>query len=459
MIKCIIFDMDGVLCDLVEAHYKSLNEALETIAGKDFIITEKEQLFYNGLPTKVKLKKLIKDKNLNPELINDISLKKQNLTIKYINELLKEENHITELLVLLKSKGYLLACASNSIKNTIEESLKKMNIYHFFDCIISNEDVNHPKPNPEIYLKTFIKLNVSPKECVIVEDSYHGRNAAFESGAYVCDVDNVNQTTIKTVFNFINNIKTVKTKWSAKNSLTVLLPCAGAGSRFAAKNYKKPKPLIDVHGFPMIKKVINNLNINAEFIFIVQKEHYEKYYLDTILPLIESGCKIICVDGLTEGAAVTTLIAEEYINNDKHLLIANTDQYVEWDSGEFLSKAIMQKLDGLILTFNATGNKWSYVTVDGNNFVTQLAEKIEISNIATVGIYYFDKGSDYVKYAKQMIDKGIKYNNEYYVAPVYNEMIADNKKIGIHYCDKMYGIGTPEDLEFFLKEVKDDTIS
>jgi len=197
--------------------------------------------------------------------------------------------------------------------------------------------------------------------------------------------------------------------------------------------------------------VVDNLNIDANYIYIVQKQHRQKYNLDTLLKLITPNCNIIEVDGLTEGAACTTLLAKELIDNDCPLLMANSDQYVEWDSSEFLYKMIEQNVDGGILTFKSSHPKWSFARVDEYNNVIEVAEKNPISDIATVGIYFWKKGSDYVKYANQMISKNIRTNNEFYTCPTFNEAILDNKIIKIHNIEKMWGIGTPEDLDFFIK--------
>ena len=229
---------------------------------------------------------------------------------------------------------------------------------------------------------------------------------------------------------------------------------AGAGSRFAQAGYTFPKPLIEVRGKPMIQVVVENLNIEANYIFIVQKEHYEKYNLKYLLNLITPDCKIIQVDGLTEGAACTTLLAREFIDNDAPLIMANSDQFVEWNSNECMYAFTADSIDGGIVTFEATHPKWSYAKLDEYGFVSEVAEKKPISDNATVGIYYWKKGSDYVKYADQMISNNIRTNNEFYVCPVFNEAIADNKKIRVKQIEKMWGIGTPEDLNYFLENHK-----
>jgi hypothetical protein len=204
----------------------------------------------------------------------------------------------------------------------------------------------------------------------------------------------------------------------------------------------------------MIEVVVNNLNIEAHYIFLVQKEHYEKYNLKYLLNLIAPDCDIVQVDGITEGAACTTLLASKLIDNENPLLIANSDQYINWNSNECMYAFDADTIDGGILTFKSHHPKWSYVEVGETGFVTKVAEKQVISDNATVGIYYWKKGKEYVKYAQQMIDQNVRVNNEFYVCPVYNQAILDNKKIRIKEVKKMWGIGTPEDLKYFLENNK-----
>jgi len=138
------------------------------------------------------------------------------------------------------------------------------------------------------------------------------------------------------------------------------------------------------------------------------------------------------------------------------LVMANSDQYVEWNSNECMYAFTADEIDGGIISFEATHPKWSYARVGDDGFVKEVAEKKVISNEATVGIYYWKKGSDYVKYAEDMIAKDIRVNNEFYVCPVFNQAIEDNKKIKVKRVDRMWGIGTPEDLDNFLKNYKED---
>ena len=236
--------------------------------------------------------------------------------------------------------------------------------------------------------------------------------------------------------------------------MRVVIPMAGKGSRFAQAGYTFPKPLIEVNNKPMIQVVVDNLGLEAKYTFLVLKEQYDQYALKYLLPLIcgDNECEIVIVDQVTQGAACTVLLAKEFINNDEELLLANSDQWVNWDSDHFLRFMRNKNADGGIVTFSATHPKWSFAKVDEGGVITEVAEKKPISNVATVGIYYFKHGKDFVEGAEQMIEKDIRTNNEFYVCPVFNEIIGDGKKVYNYPIAEMKGLGTPEDLQRFLKE-------
>lgn len=233
--------------------------------------------------------------------------------------------------------------------------------------------------------------------------------------------------------------------------LNIVVPMAGRGSRFANAGYQMPKPLIDIHGHPMIEYVTRNIRPDCahRFIYICQQEHLERYHLAQELERMAPGCAIVTVDHITEGAACTVLLAERYIDNENALMIANSDQFVDMDINQYLEA--LGEYDGLIMTMPASDPKWSFIRFDENGLVSMVREKEVISNEATVGIYNYRHGSEFVTYAHQMINKNIRVNGEFYVAPVYNEMIAAQKRIAYHNVGPgMYGLGTPEDLQRFL---------
>jgi NDP-sugar pyrophosphorylase family protein len=234
--------------------------------------------------------------------------------------------------------------------------------------------------------------------------------------------------------------------------MNILIPMAGEGSRFKKAGYTFPKPLIDVAGKPMIQRVVENLDFDANYIFLVRKEHLEEYNLSDLLSYVTNGkCEIVVVDKLTEGAACTALLAEDLINNEDELLIANSDQIVEFSKYNFNTLRRYTGFDSMVLTFNAIHPKWSFVKVNSRGVAIEVAEKKPISDIATCGIYYYRKGCDFVNYANQMIDKNLRVNNEFYICPVYNELIKDGKTLVPYFVDKMHGLGTPEDLKSYLK--------
>ena len=325
MTKLIIFDLDGVLVEAKEIHYKTLNQALWEIAKSNkYVISEAEHLsIYDGLKTNQKLELLTQNKGLQRDTYETVWNRKQDLTIEAISQLQPDLEKI-ELFKELRDRGYKLACASNSIRRSVLVMLAKIGIIEYMDLIISNEDVKNSKPHPEMYWKAMSMMGCLPEETLIVEDSPHGLLAASRSRASVLRVDNPKDLTLEKISNKLNENKVMSTpKWQG-GKMNVLIPMAGAGSRFAAAGYTFPKPLIDVEGKPMIQVVVDNLNIDATFIYVVQKEHREKYNLDTLLNLITPNCKIVEVDGLTEGAACTTLLAKEHIDNDGIIFIAYT---------------------------------------------------------------------------------------------------------------------------------------
>jgi beta-phosphoglucomutase-like phosphatase (HAD superfamily)/dTDP-glucose pyrophosphorylase len=452
-IKFIIFDLDGVLVEAKEIHYEALNEAL----GEKYMITWDEHLSrYDGLKTSQKLEMLTKDKGLPVELYDDVWMNKQKLTIDKLKSL-PQSKQLVECMSSLTNDGYKIAVCSNSIRKTVLTVLSKLGIIEYVDLIISNEDVKNSKPHPEMYWKAISKMSFLPEQTLIVEDSPYGLLAASRSKSHVLRVKSPTEVSYSNIIKKINEIKMGNTlttpKWK-NEKLNILIPMAGAGSRFQQAGYTFPKPLIEVNNKPMIQVVVENLNIDANYIYVVQKSHREKYNLDTMLNLITPGCKIVEVDVLTEGAACTALLAKDFINNDNPLFFANSDQFVEWDSNEFMYKMQESNCDGGIVTFKATHPKWSFARIDDNGFVTEVAEKNPISDNATVGFYYWKHGSDFVKYAEQMIEKNIRVNNEFYVCPVYNQAIEDSKKIRIFESGKMWGLGTPEDLKFYLENHK-----
>lgn len=241
-------------------------------------------------------------------------------------------------------------------------------------------------------------------------------------------------------------------KWK-NDKINVLIPMAGQGSRFVQAGYTDTiKPLINVNGKFMVELVIDKLEIDAHFIFVVKEEHCAAYDLENKLLGLNLNCKIVKTQGVQQGTVHSILAAKDVINNNEKLLIVNSDQIWDWDSSSFYNHINNENIDGSMITFvdDTKNPKFSFAKLNEEGFVTEVAEKNPISNLGTAGIYYYKSGHEFVKYAEQMIHKNIRVNNEFYVAPVYNEYIQDDKKIKTFNCNKLIELGTPEALECYL---------
>jgi dTDP-glucose pyrophosphorylase len=240
--------------------------------------------------------------------------------------------------------------------------------------------------------------------------------------------------------------------------MKIVMPIAGRGSRFKEKGYKLPKPLIIIRGKPMIRWATDSIPfINyKDLIFIVLKEQIDQHKIDVELrKLFGNKINIVVSDKVTEGAACSVLLAKSLIDNDEELIIYNADQYFKSD----IEKAIKGRdkdVKGIIPVFHSTNTRWSYAKADENGNVVETAEKVPISTNATVGLYYFAHGRDFVWAAEQMIKKDIRRGNEFFVCPTYNQLIERGDRIILLQTDAMWGLGTPEDVEYFIKYFKEE---
>jgi dTDP-glucose pyrophosphorylase len=239
--------------------------------------------------------------------------------------------------------------------------------------------------------------------------------------------------------------------------INIVIPMAGAGSRFSQAGYEKPKPFIDVAGKPMIARVLENLAYpDAKYILIARKEHLQKE--QGLVTWIKENYNVtfVTVDALTEGTACTILYARNFIRGKAPVVIANSDQIIDIKFEDFINDAIRRKLDGSILTFvdEDRNSKWSFAKLNAENLVTEVQEKKPISSFATVGIYLFSNGEDFIESLVQMVIENDRVNGEFYTCPSYNYLIKQGKKIGIYNIksQNMHGIGTPEDLNEYLMQ-------
>lgn len=240
-------------------------------------------------------------------------------------------------------------------------------------------------------------------------------------------------------------------------AVTIVIPAAGEGSRFANAGWKKPKPFIDVKGEPMLNHVIRNVvPAGAGATLLLRRDHIEAQ-AGAVSRFEDKGVQVVPVDGLTEGTACTVLLARKHFDGDAPMMVANSDQIVDFDVADFVNDCLERGLDGSILVFRdpAKDPKWSFARTGPGGLVAEVAEKKPISELATVGIYLFARGRDFVAAAADMIAVNERVNGEFYTCPVYNYMIANGARIGVYEIsqDAMHGLGTPEDLVAYLERI------
>jgi len=238
--------------------------------------------------------------------------------------------------------------------------------------------------------------------------------------------------------------------------LQIIVPLGGKAARFQERGYTFPKPLIEIGSRSMIEVVLENLAPPKphQYTFVCRKEHLTQFYLGDMLRLLAPNSRIIPLEQETAGALCSVLLAIDQLDLDEEILIANGDQFISGGLEAFYKVCRKPGIDGCILTFTATHPRWSFVKTDEAGFVTATAEKKPISKQATVGIYYFRKARDLVEGAEKMIVKGLTTSGQFFVCPVYNELILAGKKITTHHLPDgaMHSLGTPEDVDLFLKE-------
>lgn len=242
--------------------------------------------------------------------------------------------------------------------------------------------------------------------------------------------------------------------------MNILVLMAGNSEKFQQAGYAYPKNLIEISGKPVLEHFIQNIGSldknGNRFIFMINEQDDLRYHTSSVLKLLMPEAQFIKVVGQTAGAACTALLAIDFIQNDQSLLIVNGDIVGAFGLEEALTSFEERELDGGVLVFDGVHPRWSYVKCDENGLVVETAEKRPISRHATVGIYYFQQGVDYVTAAMEMIKKDAQVDNSFFVCPAYNEMILKQKRIGVFEIerDSYFSLATPQGLRIFEDYLK-----
>ena len=241
--------------------------------------------------------------------------------------------------------------------------------------------------------------------------------------------------------------------------MNILIPMAGRGSRFSEDGYDVPKPMIPFLGKMMIEWAVDTLGIQGRNIFVIRKEHDDEAGLGEFLKNRYPGCVVIPLDYVTDGAACTALLAEEYIDNDQELVITNCDQVLDWNATAFLRFVRSDEtLDGAVVTYDSDKAINSFAWLDSvTGRATAVKEKTGTSPYSLNGVHYWKKGCDFVKSAKTVIKDNQTVNGEYYISETYNPMIAEGKEIAVYHipATQHHAVGTPSDLRTYLIKKED----
>lgn len=264
---------------------------------------------------------------------------------------------------------------------------------------------------------------------------------------------------------------TYKSATDLENNLKLLMPnfvipMAGRGKRFQDAGYKIPKYMIEVCGRTMLEWSLRGLPLDMarKLIFVCLTEHQKKYNISKFIkkiiatnyPFLKKRYSIILLNKVTRGQVETVLAAKKYINNDNPLVIYNIDTYFE--SSRLRQRLISsgrQGIDGILGVFRDKNPKWSFVKLGSNGFVLKTTEKEPISDMASTGLYIFTRGRDFIEAAEYMIKNNLTTKNEFYVAPLYNILIKWGRRFIVDFAEKFWCLGTPEDLDNFLKNYED----
>ena len=248
---------------------------------------------------------------------------------------------------------------------------------------------------------------------------------------------------------------TIETHDLDEQKINVLIPMAGRGSRFAEAGFTDPKPLIKTKGKTMIEWAMQSFGFlpkeNVQFIFVILKEHDEKFSLHKhLIDIFGEHIKVVVTDSVTRGQAETCLLAKDLIDNYNKLFIFNCDTFSQ--TPNLYSEIMDYDPEGLLVCFEANDPRYSFAKLDAYGYVCETAEKRPISNYASNGMYYFKHGHLFVQAAEAVITEGAQEQGEFYIAPLYNRLIALGKRVRISLVKENWILGTPEELARFEKQ-------
>jgi len=429
-IKLIISDLDGVLVDSKHIHYDAFNLALAQINEK-FIITHEEHLsIYDGLSTRQKLKLLVSKKNFPVDKCDTTWRTKQMFTRQLFKTNISSQPCIIDTFKKLRQQGFIICVASNCIRQSVIDLLQGIGIIDLVFNIFSNEDVQYPKPNPEIYKKAMKHFKMTTDQTLVMEDSAHGKQSAILSGAHLMPIHSPKDVNIENIMEYVNNIET------SPAPVQILIPIAGKGIEYGVglkKNVDVPWPLVIFKGKTLLEHVVSELkppsDIPFKFIFIVQRKHSVDFDLSTLLTSITNYAPICIIEtDEPEIGALDNILRSDFDITSAPLIISNASQLI----GD--NRKLYGCLDKncTVLTHIPQNHRdtWSYITKNKLGEVLDIQEGNKISNEGTTGIFIWNNGRGFVEAATNaVLKKELQHNGKFYVSAVVKEMLIQDQTV------------------------------
>lgn len=439
-IDAIVFDLDGTLVETKEIHQKAFNQAILKIAGEKYVITNLED--YEAMTTLQKLRKLNLTKNMPVEFNKKIWDLKQELTNQFIEQELIIDNRLVTELTKIKAFGYPIGVASNCIRSTVDLILKKIGIYSLIDVSISNNDVENPKPAPDMYQRIAKSFGTSPDRLLVVEDSHVGFVSAILAETKLLKVDSPKMITADLILQKADQINCEPEEYN------IVIPLAGICSRYQDQDI--PFWLEEIREKPLITHIVESLLSNKfsqRFIFVV----YGNYNADSVL-IKSTGyrpTKIIKLDSPTAGSMMTVEKAIQYLNQSP-ILVCDGSHIISWKPGDSIDTILICRKDGALTTINSSDPRWSYIFTEKMNSKEinppqiSVVAKNKISNLACTGLYYFKEKHVLKSSIEKCRKEKMVINGNYYISSAFN--FIDTELIPV---DQMFSLRTTEERNIF----------
>lgn len=238
----------------------------------------------------------------------------------------------------------------------------------------------------------------------------------------------------------------------SSTGIDYVICAAGQGVRLQSLSLNIPKPILKLKGVTLLERSLQSLDISASdrLIIITQKAHEIASKMDSFIRNKFLNIDLIWleIDKVTSGQLETAHLASSFLRG-QGVVIFNSDTYFR--SSTLMKQISDLSLDGIIPCSNEQGSEWSFCKLNEKFDVVQVTEKNRISDLASVGYYFFRKSSEMLHYSELEIETAKKNVKECYVAPVYNRMIHDGKKIAVNMVDEFRPMGTPTQVQTYWK--------